>query len=119
MRRKLYWIAPLLLILGACTPHSSAGGWRSTTANAPFERLEMRFNGSGEFYTRAEDETAAWRCFWGAEEKFVAGLTCIDANDENNEKKYELLIDEDKQGAVLKLDGQELGRYKWQMPLEL
>jgi len=116
MPRKLNWVIPLLLTLGACTPHSSAGDWRATTAGAPFERLEVRFNGTAEFYTKAKDEAAAWRCFWGAEEKQMASLSCIDANDENNEKKYELLVEEDKQSAVLKLNGQELGSYMWEMP---
>ena len=119
MRSTLYWIFPLLLTLSACTPHTSSGDWRATTSDALFERLQVRFDGTAEFFTKTEDETAAWRCFWGAENKQTAGLTCIDANDENNEKQYELHVDKEKQDAVLKLDNLEIGRYRWQTPLDL
>ncbi len=49
MYRKLFWLAPLLLTLNACTPHPSSGGWRATSADPLFERLEVRFNGNADF----------------------------------------------------------------------
>lgn len=116
MYRKLICLAPLLMVLNACSPHPGSGGWRATSADPLFERLEVRFNGNADFYTKTNDETAAWRCFWGTADKQTAELKCIQASDGEVEKKYILRVDEGGQAATLELDSQVLGRYTWQAP---
>jgi len=116
MYQKLIWLAPLLLTLNACTPHPSSGGWRATSADPLFERLEVRFNGNADFYTKTNDETAAWRCFWGTADKQTAELKCIEADNGEVEKIYMLQIDQGGQAATLEQGGQVLGRYTWQAP---
>ena len=116
MLRKLIWLFPLLLILNACSPHPGSGGWRATSAEPLFERLEVRFNGNADFYTISSDEVAAWRCFWGAEDNQTLGLKCIQASNGDNEKEYALIVEEGKQIATLEQDGNVLGRYTWQAP---
>ena len=115
MYRKLIWLTPLLLMLNGCSPHPGSGGWRASSADPLFERLEVRFNGNADFYSKTNDETAAWRCFWSAADKRTAELKCIEASSDV-EKTYALIVDEDGQSATLEQDGQILGRYIWQAP---
>lgn len=116
MHSKILWFAPLLLVLNACSPHPSSGGWSATSADALFERMEVRFNGNADLYTKSSDETAAWRCFWSAIDKQTAELKCVQASDGEIEKIYALTVDEGGQAATLEQGNQILGRYSWQAP---
>lgn len=114
--RTTLLILPLLLFLGACSPHPGSGGWRATSAEPLFERLEVRFNGNADFYTKINDEAAAWRCFWSAEGNQTLELKCIQASNGDNEKEYALIVEEGGQTATLERGNNVLGSYIWQAP---
>ena len=59
-------LIPGVFLLTACSAHPGAGGWGATSNEAMFERLEIRYNGQADFYTRAQDNDAAWRGFLSA-----------------------------------------------------
>ena len=111
-------LVPCVLLLTACSAHPGAGGWRETSNQAMFERLEIRYNGQADFYTRGQDSDAAWRCFWSAAGEFRVSMKCIDAGNENNEQEFVFLVEEQhKQGSLLQ-GGQTLGIYAWQPPTD-
>ena len=116
--RTHFLLLPLLFIVSACSPHPGSGGWRSTSTDARFERLEIRYAGNADFYTKNDDKIAAWRCFWGTSDKQIASLKCIDAGDANNEKTYSFSVDEQTKIGSLLLDDQILGHYNWQPPTD-
>ncbi len=117
--KYLLRLLPLVFLLSACSGHPGAGGWRATTADPIFERLEVRFNGNADFYTNTTDEQAAWRCFWGASSKQTAGFKCVQASNADNEKEYSLIVDEDGKTATLEQGDKVLGRYVWQAPTDI
>jgi len=110
------WIISLAIFLSACSPHPGSGGWRATSAEPLFERLEVRFNGNADFYSKTNDDEAAWRCFWSAADKQAAELKCIQASNDSMEKIYMLIVDDDGQTATLEQGEQVLGQYAWQAP---
>lgn len=123
MLRALRFLSPLtasllMLTLAACSPHPSAGGWHALDGSMRFQRLEIRYDGSADFYTHAEDKTAAWRCFWSAINSLESSLKCVDAGNADNEKYYSFSAQPDQKLGNLKLDGKTLGRYGWQPPAE-
>ena len=111
-----------LTLLSACSPHPGAGGWKATSSDATFERLEVRYNGQADFYTSSEDTASTWRCFWGVEDKQTTNLKCVEAADTTNEQTYLLLVNTQTNNttptrtAELKLAQQSLGHYQWQAP---
>ena len=114
-----YLCAPFLVFfLTACSAHPGAGGWHATSSDAKFERLEIRYGGNADFYTRDDDKIAAWRCFWGAADKVSASLKCVDAGNSNNEKTYLFVVDKNTREGVLKIGEQVLGLYSWQAPTD-
>jgi hypothetical protein len=108
----------LLLFLAACSAHPGAGGWQAITNDAIFQRLEIRYAGNADFYTRKDDKIAAWRCFWGAADKVTTSLKCIDAGNANNEKTYLFVVNAETKEGILTLGKQELGVYGWQPPTD-
>ncbi len=107
-----------LLLLSACSPHPVAGGWKADSSAAAFAHLEISYNGQATFHTNAPTEEAAWRCFWGAEDKKIAHLKCVQASNAEVEKTYRLVANKAEQTAELTLNGQSLGRYTWQPPTD-
>ena len=108
----------MLFTLVACSPHTGAGGWRATSVDTAFERLEIRYGGNADFYTKDDDKVAAWRCFWSAMDKATASLKCVDAGNADNEKTYLFVVDKNTREGVLKLGEQDLGLYSWQAPTD-
>lgn len=115
---KRFLAALTLIFLSACSPHPGAGGWRATSGDAAFERLEVRYDGRADFYTNTGDSESAWRCFWSGADKWVVGLKCINANDAGMEREFRLVVDESGQAAVLIQGDSELGHYAWQPPTD-
>ncbi len=118
MRIKTPGTLAVLLFLSACSAHPGAGGWYAISENAVFERLEIRYAGNADFYTKSENNIAAWRCFWGAAGKQTASLKCVDAGNANNEKTYLFVVDKESREGTLKLGEQILGHYGWQPPTD-
>ncbi|RTZ60633.1 MAG: hypothetical protein DSZ32_03250 [Gammaproteobacteria bacterium] len=107
-----------ITFLAACSPHPGAGGWRASSPDAAFERLEIRYDGRADFYTRSTDKASAWRCFWARIDDQTAGLKCISAADENMERQFQLIVDAGGRNAVLKQGQNALGQYAWQPPTD-
>ena len=114
--RPISLLLTTLVLLTACTPHPGAGGWGATSSDAAFARLEIRYNGQAEFFTNAGDHSPAWRCFWGGENKFRTNMKCINAANDQDERVFILLVDENRQQAELLQGQQSLGQYAWQPP---
>ena len=111
-------LLPAIALLTACSPHPGAGGWTASSENADFARLELRYNGQAEFFSRSEDSSPAWRCFWGGEDKFRANMKCVNAANEDDERVFILLVDEGRKRSELLQGQQSLGHYSWQPPTE-
>ena len=107
---------PLIILLTACTPHPGAGGWRATSGDAAFERLEIRYNGQADFYIRTEDITAAWRCFWGTGGENKVSMKCVDAGNANNEQEFVFMVEQGRKLGSLLQGRETLGVYEWQPP---
>jgi len=116
--RTTFIFLPLTLLLSACSPHPGAGGWQAIDKEAIFQRLEIRYAGNADLYTQNQDTVAAWRCFWGAVDKTIASLKCVDAGNADNEKNYSFSVDKQSKEGVLKLGEQVMGRYSWQPPTD-
>jgi hypothetical protein len=116
MQNKNTGIFIILTMLAACSPHPGAGGWKAISGDALFEKLEIRFAGNADFYTRTDDETAAWRCFWAAQNKQLARLKCVEAANADNEQEYIFMVDADGGPGTLKLGDTVVGIYQWQSP---
>ncbi len=115
--KKILILFSAMLVV-ACSPHPGAGGWRANSADAAFERLEIRYDGRADFYTRATDKTAAWRCFWAGVDNHAIGLKCINATDTTMERQFQLAVDAGGHKAVLKQGENALGQYAWQPPTD-
>ena len=113
MRIRFLAVITSLLTLAACSAHPGAGGWHATSDDAPFSRLDIRYDGKAEFYMKTADTNAAWRCFWSKAGKQTIDLKCIEAKSDI-EKKYQLKVEQNTQRASLILAGQLLGEYTWQ-----
>ena len=115
MQIKTPGILVFLTMLAACSPHPGVGGWRAISVDALFEQLEIRYAGNADFYTRINDETAAWRCFWAAQSKEIAHLKCVEASNTDNEQEYTFLVDKDSGAGTLKRREKVVGIYQWQL----
>jgi len=115
--KKLLLLFPMML-LGACSAHPGAGGWRASSADAAFERLEIRYDGRADFYTHSADKNAAWRCFWASADERTVGLKCVNAADDTMERQFQLFVDAGGRNAVLKQGENALGEYVWQPPTD-
>ena len=115
---RLFFLLLPALMLSACSPHPGAGGWAAITDSAPFERLEIRFNGQADLYTLKDDKKAAWRCFWAAKDDETAQMKCVEANNANNEQVYWFRADKESKEGSLIFGKQVLGRYTWQPPTD-
>jgi hypothetical protein len=116
MQIKAFCAFLILFTFGACSPHPGAGGWHATSVDAAFERLEIRYGGNADFYTKDDDKVAAWRCFWSAMDKASTSLKCIDAGNADNEKTYLFVVNAETNEGILSFGKQVLGVYDWQPP---
>ena len=71
-----------------------------------------------QIFIHNDDKQATWRCLWGAADKHIASLKCIDAGNANNEQTYSFSVDQQTKEGILKLGEQMLGRYGWQPPTD-
>ena len=115
---RLPFLLFTLLILTACSPHPTAGGWIAIIDDAAFERLEIRYNGRADLYTLKGDSSAAWRCFWAAKDETTAQMKCVEASNADNEQIYWFRADKASKEGSLTFGEQLLGRYSWQPPTD-
>ena len=118
MQHKFIFTIVLLSILTSCTPHPGAGGWVAISDNAALERLEIRYNGQADLYTKTDDIDAAWRCFWAAKDKQTAHMKCVAAGQAGHEEIYWFTAAKDTREGTLLRGEQLVGGYRWQPPTD-
>ncbi len=109
---KLKLIAVLTLpFLAACSGHPAASKWSLVNAgDASIESINVEFEGRATL-TQSESNGGNYHCFWNARTPEMIALKCRLADDDAQERHFELSVDNEGRG-VLSLDGKLIARYK-------
>ena len=92
--RMLLFLLISVVLLSACSPHSSTGVWKTTDDNEfGISKLVVAFDGKAEFVSKKLDN-ANWHCFWAATAKQEAELKCTPSTDTEKEESFKLRVNE-------------------------
>ncbi|WP_457675863.1 hypothetical protein [Thiolapillus sp.] len=103
-------ILPVLLFLGACSPHPGAGNWTATEENDwGIPGLTLSYEGRGLFTSK--QPAATWHCFWGGRNKTMAQLDCTPSSNTEQEESFTFNVDSTGVGTLSR-EGEILGRFR-------